>query len=69
MGLNDLVKETRARLTPGRPTMIAWLSMCVVAARAHGFDIVDGVFNDIRDLDGFRPNASRGATSASTARR
>ncbi|MBV9287944.1 MAG: CoA ester lyase [Hyphomicrobiales bacterium] len=54
MGLNDLAKETRARLTAGRPTMIASLSNCVVAARAHHVDIIDGVFNDIRDLDGFR---------------
>ncbi len=53
-GLNDLAKETRARLTPGRQTMTAWLASCVVAARAHGVDIIDGVFNDIKDLDGFR---------------
>jgi citrate lyase subunit beta/citryl-CoA lyase len=53
MGLNDLAKETRARLTPGRPTMTAWLATCVVAARAHGVDIIDGVYNDIKDLDGF----------------
>src|SRR5271169_2613206 len=49
MGLNDLAKETRARLTPGRPTMTAWLAGCVVAARAHGVEIIDGVFNDIKD--------------------
>ena len=54
MGLNDLVKETRARLTPGRPTAIAWLSMCVVAARAHGCDIIDGVYNDFNDSAGFK---------------
>ena len=44
MGLNDLAKETRARLTPGRPTMTAWLASCAVAARAHGVDIIDGVY-------------------------
>ena len=60
MGLNDLAKETRARLTPGRPTMTAWLSTCVVAARAHGVDILDGVYNDIRDLDGFRLECLQG---------
>jgi len=60
MGLNDLAKETRARLTPGRPTMIAWLAACVVAARAHGVDIIDGVFNDIHDLDGFRLECLQG---------
>ncbi len=60
MGLNDLAKETRARLTPGRPTMTAWLANCAVAARAHGIDIIDGVFNDIRDLEGFRAECLQG---------
>jgi citrate lyase subunit beta / citryl-CoA lyase len=60
MGLNDLAKETRARLTPGRPTMTAWLASCVVAARAHGVDILDGVYNDIKDIDGFRLECLQG---------
>ncbi len=60
MGLNDLAKETRARLTPGRPTMTAWVAGCAVAARAHGIDIIDGVFNDIKDLDGFRQECEQG---------
>ena len=60
MGLNDLAKETRARLTPGRPTMAAWLANCVVAARAHGIDIIDGVYNDIQDLEGFREECVQG---------
>ena len=60
MGLNDLAKETRARLTPGRPTMSAWLATCVVAARAHGVDIIDGVYNDIQDLEGFRLECLQG---------
>ncbi len=60
MGLNDLAKETRARLTPGRPTMIAWLASCAIAARAHGVDIIDGVYNDIQDLEGFRLECQQG---------
>jgi citrate lyase subunit beta / citryl-CoA lyase len=60
MGLNDLAKETRARLTPGRPTMTAWLANCLVAARAHGIEIIDGVYNDIKDLDGFRAECLQG---------
>jgi citrate lyase subunit beta/citryl-CoA lyase len=60
MGLNDLAKETRARLTPGRPTMTAWIAGCLVAARAHGVDILDGVYNDIKDLDGFRLECLQG---------
>ncbi len=33
--------------------MLAWLMTCVAAARAYGLDIVDGVFNDIGDAQGF----------------
>ncbi len=54
LGLNDLAKETRARLTPGRAPFAPWLAVCVAAARAHGCDVIDGVYNDIKDLEGFR---------------
>ena len=60
MGLNDLAKETRARLTPGRAAFTTWLAICVAAARAHGCDILDGVYNDIKDLDGFRAECEQG---------
>src|SRR5229473_2617922 len=53
MGTNDLAKDTRAKILPGRAPMLAWLTTCVAAARAHGLDIVDGVFNDIGDAQGF----------------
>ena len=60
MGLNDLAKETRARLTPGRGAMAAWLALSVAAARAHGCDILDGVFNDLDDPVGFRSECEQG---------
>jgi citrate lyase subunit beta/citryl-CoA lyase len=60
MGLNDLAKETRARLTPGRPAMTAWIALCVAAARAHGCDIIDGVYNDFHDLAGFKAQCEQG---------
>ena len=60
LGLNDLAKETRARLTPGRAAFTPWLSTCVAAARAHGCDVIDGVYNDIRDIDGFRAECLQG---------
>jgi citrate lyase subunit beta/citryl-CoA lyase len=60
MGLNDLAKETRARLTAGRPAFTAWVALCVAAARAHGCDILDGVYNDIKDLDGFARECEQG---------
>ncbi len=60
MGLNDLAKETRARLTPGRPAMLSWLATCIAAARAHGCDIIDGVYNDFNDPIGFKAECEQG---------
>ena len=60
MGLNDLAKETRARFIPGRASMTAWLAICLAAARAHGVDILDGVYNDIADLRGFESECAQG---------
>lgn len=53
MGTNDLAKETRARIVPGRLPMLAWLTHCVAAARAFGLEIVDGVYNDFNNEAGF----------------
>jgi citrate lyase subunit beta/citryl-CoA lyase len=61
MGTNDLAKDTRARIVPGRAPMLAWLSICVAAARIHGIDILDGVYNDIGNSDGFQMECAQGA--------
>ena len=53
MGTNDLSKDTGARLVPGRAPMVPWLATCLAAARAHGLAILDGVFNDLDDAEGF----------------
>ena len=53
MGTNDLAKDTRAKITPGRAPMGPWLMGCVTAARAHGIDILDGVYNDLSNAEGF----------------
>jgi len=53
MGTNDLAKDTRARLLPGRVPMLPWLMTCIAAARAYGIDIVDGVYNEIGNAEGF----------------
>ncbi len=53
MGTNDLAKDTRSRITPGRDTMRPWLMTSIAAARAFGIDIIDGVYNDFNDADGF----------------
>jgi citrate lyase subunit beta/citryl-CoA lyase len=61
MGTNDLAKDTRARLVPGRAPMLSWLSTCVAAARIHGIDILDGVYNDLSNADGFMVECVQGA--------
>jgi citrate lyase subunit beta/citryl-CoA lyase len=60
MGTNDLAKETRARLVPGRAPMLPWLMQALAAARAHGLDILDGVYNDIANAQGFRAECEQG---------
>jgi citrate lyase subunit beta/citryl-CoA lyase len=53
MGTNDLAKETRARIVPGRAPMVPWLMQCVAAVRIYGIDILDGVYNDLGNAEGF----------------
>ncbi len=50
MGVNDLAKEMRARQVPDRAPFQAALALAVMAARAHGLAVLDGVHNEIDDL-------------------
>ena len=60
MGTNDLVKDMRARHTPMRLPMVAALGIGMLAARAYGLTILDGVYNDIQDSEGFRAVCRQG---------
>ncbi len=60
-GTNDLVKETGVRMTPDRRHLVPWLMQMVLAARAGGIDVLDGVANNFRDLDAFRRECDDGA--------
>jgi citrate lyase subunit beta/citryl-CoA lyase len=53
MGTNDMAKELRATITPGRQALLPYLSMCLLSARQAGISIIDGVYNDISDEAGF----------------
>ncbi|HEV3395419.1 MAG TPA: CoA ester lyase [Xanthobacteraceae bacterium] len=60
LGTNDLAKETRARIVPGRAPMVSWLMACVAAAHAYGIDVLDGVYNDIGNAAGFAEECAQG---------
>jgi citrate lyase subunit beta/citryl-CoA lyase len=60
MGTSDLAKELRVRHTPDRIGFIASLSLCVLAARAHNVDILDGVYLDLKNEEGFRAACEQG---------
>ena len=61
MGTNDLAKELQAALVPGRLPLLWGLARCVNAARFAGKVILDGVYNAIKDADGFAAEARQGA--------
>ncbi|GAB1508476.1 HpcH/HpaI aldolase/citrate lyase family protein [Actinophytocola sp. KF-1] len=60
MGTNDLAKEMVAAQVPGRAPLLGPLSTCVLAARATGRVILDGVYNDVRDAEGFVAECRQG---------
>ena len=60
LGTNDLVKELYAEHVPGRAPIVPSLHTALLAARAAGIAIVDGVFNDVKNLDGFLAECRQG---------
>ncbi|MFC3571075.1 HpcH/HpaI aldolase/citrate lyase family protein [Paracoccus simplex] len=60
MGTNDLAKELNSRFRADRLPMMPGLGLCLLAARAHGRVIVDGVFNAFKDEDGLRAECEQG---------
>ena len=60
LGTNDLAKETSAPLVAGRAPMLSWITSCVLAARAYGIAILDGVYNDIGNAQGFIEECEQG---------
>jgi citrate lyase subunit beta/citryl-CoA lyase len=60
MGTNDLAKELQAEHVPGRQPLLTGLGLCLLAARATGKVILDGVYNDIKDEAGFEAECVQG---------
>lgn len=59
-GTSDLVRDLRARHVPGRESVLHALSMMVLAGRAHGLDVLDGVHLDLQDEAGFAASCEQG---------
>ncbi len=60
MGTNDLAKELRAEHVPGRQPLLTGLGLCLLAARATGKAILDGVYNDVKNTEGFAAECRQG---------
>ena len=61
MGTNDVVNETFGLHVPGRnPLVLTALSLSLLAARATGTVIIDGVYNDVKNVEGFEAEARQG---------
>ena len=60
MGTNDLAKEMRAEQVAGRHSLVPYLAQSLLAARAEGTVILDGVYNDIKNEEGFLAECRQG---------
>lgn len=60
LGTNDLVKELQAQHVPGRAPLLTALSLSVLAARRAGIAVLDGVYNNVRDAEGFAAECAQG---------
>jgi citrate lyase subunit beta/citryl-CoA lyase len=60
LGTNDLVKELYAAHVPGRAPILPSLHQALLAGRAAGIAVLDGVYNDVKDLDGFLEECRQG---------
>ena len=60
MGTNDLAKELRSPLVPGRHPLVVHLATALLAAREAGKVILDGVYNDVKNPEGFEAECRQG---------
>ncbi|WP_375414871.1 HpcH/HpaI aldolase/citrate lyase family protein [uncultured Bradyrhizobium sp.] len=59
-GPNDISRETRIRMQPGRAAMLAMITHCILATRLHGLEILDGPYSDFSNVDGFAQECAQG---------
>ncbi|MCG6856561.1 MAG: CoA ester lyase [Salaquimonas sp.] len=61
VGPNDLAKTTGVAMRPGRMAMIPWFMTIIAAARANDLCVLDGVYNNFRDTEGFAAECAQAA--------
>ena len=59
-GPNDIARETRIRMQPGRAAMLPMITHCVLATRLHGLEILDGPYSDFSNAEGFAQECAQG---------
>jgi citrate lyase subunit beta/citryl-CoA lyase len=59
-GPNDIARETRIRMLPGRAAMIPMITHCILAAHAHGLEMLDGPYSDFSNKEGFAQECAQG---------
>jgi citrate lyase subunit beta/citryl-CoA lyase len=59
-GPNDISRETRIRMRPGRAAMVPLMTHCIIAAHAYGLEILDGPYSDFSNVDGFGQECAQG---------
>jgi citrate lyase subunit beta / citryl-CoA lyase len=60
LGTNDLVKELYAEHVPGRAPILSSLHQALLAGRAAGIAVLDGVYNDVKNAEGFLAECEQG---------
>jgi citrate lyase subunit beta / citryl-CoA lyase len=58
-GPNDISRETRIRMQPGRAIMLPMITHCILATRAYGLEILDGPYSDFSNIDGFNQECTQ----------
>jgi citrate lyase subunit beta/citryl-CoA lyase len=61
VGTNDIAKETGVSTGENRTYLVPWLMQIVLCAKAGRLDVLDGVYNDFADIDGFSAECVQGA--------
>jgi citrate lyase subunit beta/citryl-CoA lyase len=59
-GPNDISRETRIKMLPGRAAMIPIITHCILAVRAHGLEMFDGPYSDFSNAEGFAEECRQG---------